>query len=79
MHIHLAEFQILTRRAYPLDAAANVIGFDTAVGRTPAPLPVPGAGRPLEKYEAGWKDTFQVQAGAVRRPPRGTSWGRSLR
>ncbi len=63
MHIHLAEFQVLTRRAYPLDAAGNVIGFDTAAGGTPAPLPVPGAGRPLEKYEEGWKDTFQIQAG----------------
>ncbi|WP_156131778.1 hypothetical protein [Amycolatopsis methanolica] len=26
MHIHLAEFQILTRRAYPLDAAAKAAG-----------------------------------------------------
>ncbi|MDQ0377795.1 FtsP/CotA-like multicopper oxidase with cupredoxin domain [Amycolatopsis thermophila] len=63
MHIHLAELQLLTRRQFPLDQAGTVTGFDSAAGGTAAPLPVPGEGKSLEKYEEGWKDTFQVAAG----------------
>jgi len=64
MHIHLSEFQLLTRRNYPTDEGGNVVGFDVAAGGTPAPLPVPGDGeRPVEEHEEGWKDTFQVEAG----------------
>ncbi|MFL6127314.1 multicopper oxidase family protein, partial [Actinophytocola sp.] len=62
MHIHMAQFQLLTRRQFPLTAGA-VTGFDVAVGGTTAPVAVPGAGRAIEQYEEGWKDTFQVQAG----------------
>jgi FtsP/CotA-like multicopper oxidase with cupredoxin domain len=56
MHVHLAQLQLLTRRALP---------FDTPTGGTTAPLQVdPQAPvRPIERYEEGWKDTFQVQAG----------------
>jgi FtsP/CotA-like multicopper oxidase with cupredoxin domain len=63
IHIHMSQFQLLTRRAYPL-TGGNVTGFDVAVGGTTAPLPAPaGTPRPIEKYEEGWKDVFQVQAG----------------
>jgi FtsP/CotA-like multicopper oxidase with cupredoxin domain len=33
------------------------------VGGTSAALAVPADGRPIETYEEGWKDTFQVRAG----------------
>jgi FtsP/CotA-like multicopper oxidase with cupredoxin domain len=62
IHIHMSQFQLLTRRAFPL-TQGNVTGFDVAVGGTTQPLDPPGAGRPVAKYEEGWKDTFQVQAG----------------
>jgi FtsP/CotA-like multicopper oxidase with cupredoxin domain len=62
IHIHMSQFQLLTRRAFPL-TQGNVTGFDVAVGGTTQPLGPPGAGRPIEKYEEGWKDTFQVRAG----------------
>lgn len=62
IHIHMSQFQLLTRRAFPL-TQGNVTGFDVAAGGTAQPLDPPGAGRPIEKYEEGWKDTFQVRAG----------------
>jgi FtsP/CotA-like multicopper oxidase with cupredoxin domain len=63
IHIHMTQFQLLTRKNLPR-TGGNVTGFDVAVGGTTAPLPAPGAGlRPIEKYEEGWKDVFQVQAG----------------
>jgi FtsP/CotA-like multicopper oxidase with cupredoxin domain len=63
IHIHMSQFQLLTRRNLP-QAGGTATGFDVAVGGTTAPLPPPGAGlRPIQKYEEGWKDVFQVQAG----------------
>lgn len=62
IHIHMSQFQVLTRKQFPL-ADGNVAGFDVAVGGTTAPLEPPPDGRPIEKYEEGWKDTFQVQPG----------------
>jgi FtsP/CotA-like multicopper oxidase with cupredoxin domain len=62
MHIHMAQFQMLNRRAYPL-VGGNVPGFDVPVGGTTAPLPAPGPGVPIRRDEEGWKDTFQVRAG----------------
>jgi FtsP/CotA-like multicopper oxidase with cupredoxin domain len=62
MHIHMAQFQMLTRKQYPLNQG-TVVGFDVAVGGTSAPLAPPGDGRVIEKYEEGWKDTFQLQPG----------------
>ncbi|WP_199442118.1 multicopper oxidase family protein [Umezawaea beigongshangensis] len=64
MHVHMSQFQALTRTAYPLDQATGAVaGFDVATGGTVAPLPVPGPGRPLDPQEEGWKDTYQVGAG----------------
>lgn len=66
MHIHMAEFQMLTRRRFALAEGTNVVaGFDTAVGTTPAgaPLPVPGDGAAIAAHEQGWKDTFVVRPG----------------
>jgi FtsP/CotA-like multicopper oxidase with cupredoxin domain len=62
IHIHMSQFQVLTRKQFPL-AQGNVAGFDLTIGGTTAPLEPPPDGRPIEKYEEGWKDTFQVQAG----------------
>lgn len=63
MHIHLAQFQLLTRRQFPQDDQGDVAGFDVTVGGTSAPLAPPPQGRPIEQYEEGWKDTFEVQPG----------------
>ncbi|KNX39571.1 multicopper oxidase [Luteipulveratus halotolerans] len=64
VHIHLAEFQLLTRQQYALTAPGGAaVGFDVAAGGTTAPLPAPGPGRAIEDYEIGWKDTFQLRAG----------------
>ncbi|TDV54866.1 multicopper oxidase family protein [Actinophytocola oryzae] len=62
IHIHMSQFQLLTRKAYPL-SGGNVPGLDVPVGGTTAPLPAPGPGTPIEKHEEGWRDTFQVRAG----------------
>ncbi|MFE0027842.1 multicopper oxidase family protein [Amycolatopsis sp. NPDC059021] len=58
MHIHLARFQLLARRTW-----TDLTAFDLAAGGTTRPLPVPDAGPPIEKWEEGWKDTFQVRQG----------------
>jgi FtsP/CotA-like multicopper oxidase with cupredoxin domain len=63
IHIHMTQFQLLARKQFPLDAQGTVVGFDATVGGTAAPLDPPANGRAIEKYEEGWKDTFQVQAG----------------
>ena len=63
IHIHMSQFQALTRRAYTLTGDGNAVGFDVAVGGTTAPLPAPGEGTPIPKHEEGWRDTFQVAAG----------------
>jgi len=57
MHIHMARFQLLTRRSI-----ADLKPFDIAVGGTTTPLPAP-SDRPIEKWEEGWKDTFNLRAG----------------
>lgn len=62
MHIHMSQFQLLTRRAFQVVNGA-VPGFNVPVGGTDTPLPVPGEGAPIQKYEEGWKDVFQVRAG----------------
>jgi FtsP/CotA-like multicopper oxidase with cupredoxin domain len=62
IHIHMSQFQALTRRAFPL-SGGNVAGFDVPVGGTTGPLPVPGPGNPIAKHEEGWRDTFQVASG----------------
>nr|AXL06409.1 copper oxidase [uncultured bacterium] len=58
MHVHLARLQLLNRWTYP-----DLSAFDLAAGGTTTPLPAPGAGPPIEKWEEGWKDTFQVRQG----------------
>jgi o-aminophenol oxidase len=63
IHIHMSQFQLLTRRRYQVDQQNNVPGFDIPTGGTTAPLPAPGAGTPLEEYEKGWKDVFQLYPG----------------
>ncbi len=62
IHIHMSQFQLLSRRAFPVVQGA-VPGFDVAVGGTTQPLAVPGAGTPLAPHEEGWKDVFQVLPG----------------
>jgi FtsP/CotA-like multicopper oxidase with cupredoxin domain len=58
MHIHLTRFQMLSRRTW-----ADLAPFDLAAGGTAKPLPVPADGPAIEKWEEGWKDTFQVGPG----------------
>lgn len=55
MHIHMTEFQVLSRRPLAVD------GFDSAQGWTTAPLTA-GDPEPLDDYEVGWKDTFITPA-----------------
>ncbi|MGX5693451.1 multicopper oxidase family protein [Dermacoccus abyssi] len=62
MHIHMTDFQMLTRRQWPL-TNGNVPGFDMTLGATPTPLPVPSAGRPIDAITAGRKDTWVVKPG----------------
>ncbi|MGI5353331.1 multicopper oxidase family protein [Streptomyces sp. CA-250714] len=62
MHIHLADFQILSRDGF------DVSGFDRALGRTGEGRPVtfdPDRSVPVAPNEAGWKDVFQVPAGQM--------------
>jgi FtsP/CotA-like multicopper oxidase with cupredoxin domain len=58
IHIHMSQFQMLTRRAF-----GDLTDFDVETGGTTEPLPAPGEGPPIETYEEGWKDVFRVQAG----------------
>ena len=60
MHIHMSQFQMLTRREY---TGTELGRFDVGTGGTTEPLPVPANGRPIEKHEEGWKDVFQLRAG----------------
>jgi FtsP/CotA-like multicopper oxidase with cupredoxin domain len=62
IHIHMTQFQMLTRRLYPRTGGA-VTGFDVPVGGTTQPLPVPDDGPPIQKFEEGWKDVFRVEPG----------------
>nr|AXL05602.1 copper oxidase [uncultured bacterium]AXL05618.1 copper oxidase [uncultured bacterium] len=57
-HIHLARFQLLTRRTY-----GDLTPFDIATGGTSSPLPVPAEGPQIERHEQGWKDTFNLRQG----------------
>ncbi|MFI9639168.1 multicopper oxidase family protein [Micromonospora sp. NPDC051925] len=58
MHIHMARFQLLSRRKF-----ADLTAFDVAVGGTSRPLSGAGDGPSIEKHEEGWKDTFNLWAG----------------
>lgn len=58
MHIHLADFQILSRDAYDTD------GFDPAAGASTSELAY-RADVPVAPGERGWKEVFQVPAGQM--------------
>jgi FtsP/CotA-like multicopper oxidase with cupredoxin domain len=58
IHIHLIQFQALSRDSY------DITGFDTAVGGTRTPLTPQGA-LPLDPNEQGWKDTIRVGGGQL--------------
>jgi FtsP/CotA-like multicopper oxidase with cupredoxin domain len=57
-HIHMARFQLTSRRTW-----GDLGAFDATAGGTRAPLPAPAEGPQIEKYEEGWKDTFQLRSG----------------
>lgn len=64
IHIHMTEFQMLSRRQWPLAAqGGRVPQLDLASGSTTSPLPVPRPGRPVDALSAGTKDTWVVRAG----------------
>ncbi|WP_344447808.1 multicopper oxidase domain-containing protein, partial [Kitasatospora nipponensis] len=55
VHIHLIQFQILTR------ATVDVTGFDPVSGGTPIGKPVGwDAQNPIDPADQGWKDTVTV-------------------
>ncbi|SCL14792.1 Multicopper oxidase with three cupredoxin domains (includes cell division protein FtsP and spore coat protein CotA) [Micromonospora nigra] len=58
MHIHMARFQLLSRRKI-----SDLTAFDVAVGGTSAPLLASTDGPPIERHEEGWKDTFSLWTG----------------
>jgi o-aminophenol oxidase len=58
IHIHLIQFQALSRDSY------DVTGFDTTIGGTRTPL-TPREVLPLDPNERGWKDTIRVGGGQL--------------
>ncbi len=64
MHIHMTEFQMISRRAWPVPRPGGTLPeFDPATGSTRTPLPAPASGRPIDALAAGSKDTWVVKAG----------------
>ena len=64
MHIHMTEFQILSRRAWTVPRPGGTVAeFELGTGRTTRPLPEPGPGRPIDAVTAGMKDTWVLKAG----------------
>ncbi|MEV5378644.1 O-aminophenol oxidase PhsA [Streptomyces nondiastaticus] len=61
MHIHLIDFQVLSRDLYP---AGPKSPFDPALGGTLTPLEHGGTA-PVPDGDAGWKDVIQVPAGQM--------------
>ncbi|MBT2386288.1 multicopper oxidase domain-containing protein [Streptomyces sp. ISL-11] len=61
MHIHLIDFQVLSRDLYPTGPGGP---FDTALGGTRSPLEY-GGRVPVSEGDAGWKDVIQVPAGQM--------------
>ncbi len=58
MHIHMTRLQLLSRSTW-----TDLTAFNVPVGGTSRPLPAPNAGPAIEKWEEGWKDTFQARQG----------------
>jgi FtsP/CotA-like multicopper oxidase with cupredoxin domain len=57
-HVHLVQFQVLSRDRYDTDS------FDSAVGGTTAPITFLGQGE-LDANETSWKDTVRVNPGEL--------------
>ncbi len=57
-HVHLVQFQALSRKRY------DVAGFDSASGGTTAPVTFQEHGE-LDANETGWKDTLRVNPGEL--------------
>ncbi|MGH3782893.1 MAG: multicopper oxidase family protein, partial [Pseudonocardiaceae bacterium] len=58
IHIHLIQFQALSRDGY------DVTGFDNTIGGTSTPL-VPTGPLPVDPNEQGWKDVIRVGGGQL--------------
>jgi spore coat protein A len=58
IHIHLIQFQALSRDSY------NIASFDNKTGGTTTPL-TPAGALPLDPNEQGWKDTIRVGGGQL--------------
>ena len=64
MHIHMTEFQMISRRQWPVSRPGGTVPeFDLATGTTGTPLPPAGAGRPIDPITQGMKDTWVIKAG----------------
>ncbi|MFH8571208.1 O-aminophenol oxidase PhsA [Streptomyces sp. NPDC017993] len=61
MHIHLIDFQVLSRDIYPADPQSP---FDKELGGTLAPLEY-GGRAPIAPGDQGWKDVIQVPPGQM--------------
>ncbi|WP_436845159.1 O-aminophenol oxidase PhsA [Streptomyces sioyaensis] len=61
MHIHLIDFQVLSRVTYPADPRSP---FDKELGGTRAPLEYGGVA-PIAPGDQGWKDVIQVPPGQM--------------
>ena len=61
MHIHLIDFQVLSRDIYPADPQSP---FDKELGGTLAPLEY-GGRAPTAPCDQGWKDVIQVPPGQM--------------
>lgn len=61
MHIHLIDFQVLSRDVYPAGANSP---FDKELGGTRSPLEYGGTA-PIALGDQGWKDVIQVPAGQM--------------
>ena len=64
MHIHMTEFQMISRQQWPVPRPGGTVPeFDLTTGATRAPLPAATPGRPIDAVTQGMKDTWVVKAG----------------
>ncbi|WP_242587657.1 O-aminophenol oxidase PhsA [Streptomyces sp. MST-110588] len=61
MHIHLVDYQVLSRDIYPEDPNSP---YDNTIGGTRSPLEYGGTA-PISPGDQGWKDVIQVHPGQM--------------
>lgn len=64
MHIHMIEFQMISRRQWPVPRPGGTVPeFDLTTGTTRTPLPPAAPGRAIDPVTQGMKDTWVIKAG----------------